>query len=109
MSDIHIGKIVKMESGRGVAELYYHIPIVNRKTGIVLTPQSALSGLDQIEIDGFANGSLVEILTDIAINSNRTQAEIVTAIKVDWQNVKNEYNDRYTFEYKFYGLKLNVI
>jgi len=109
MSDIHIGKINQSETAKGKAQLIYHIPITTPKAGIVLTPESSIAiQLQQTEIDALAAGTLVEITKDIVIEDNQTQTEVAVAIKADWQNVKEEYNNRYDFEHKFYGMTLNV-
>jgi len=58
---IGIGKISQSETGRGKAQLVYHISVDTSKAGIVPTPQSSLTGLEQTEIDALAAGTLVEI------------------------------------------------
>jgi len=109
MSDIHIGKINKTESGKGKAQLFYHLPIDTPISGIVPTPVSAIAGqIQQTEIDALAAGSLVEVTRSIVILAGQTQAEIAEAIRADWQNAKTDYNERYNFTYKFYGITLNV-
>jgi len=108
MADIHIGKISQSETGRGKAQLVYHIPVGTPKTGIVPTSQSSLTGLEQTEIDALAAGTLVEITKDIVVEKSQTQAEVAAAIKADWQNVKADYNSRYNFEHKFYGVTLSA-
>jgi len=109
MADIHIGKIHQTESGKGRASLIYHIPIDTPRAGIVPTPESSIAGqLEQTESDALAAGTLVEITKDIVVTNTQTQAEIATAIKADWQNVKTDYNSCYNFEHKFYGVSLNV-
>lgn len=104
MADIHIGKISKTEEGKGKAQLVYHIPIDTPKAGIIPTPASSLSGLQQMEIDALAAGMLFEVTKDMVIEGSLTQAQIATKVKADWQNVKADYNNRYNFEYKFYGV-----
>ncbi len=109
MADIHIGKINKTESGKGKAQLFYHVPMDTPVSGIVPTPQSAIaSQLQQAEIDALAAGSLVEVSRNIVVLASQTQAEIAAAVRADWQNVKTDYNDKYNFEYKFYGATLNA-
>jgi len=108
MADIHIGKISQSETGRGKAQLVYHIPVDTPKAGIVLTPQSSLTGLEQTEIDALAAGTLVEITKDIVVEKSQTQAEVAAAVRADWQNVKADYNSRYNFEHKFYGVTLSA-
>jgi len=108
MADIHIGKINQTEPGKGRAQLIYHIPIDTPKAGIVPTSASSLTGLEQTEIDGLVAGTLVEITKNIVVENSQAQAEIVTAIKADWQNVKADYNSRYNFEHKFYGVTLSA-
>lgn len=106
--DIHIGKINQTENGKGKAHLTYHIPIDTPKPGIVPTPVSSLSGLEQTEVDALAAGTLVEVSKDIIVEANQEQAEIIAAIKTNWQNVRVDYNERYNFEYKFYGVTIDV-
>jgi len=108
--DIHIGKIEKHPTlpKTGEAQIIYHIPIETPKTGIIPTPVSVLTNLEQAEIDALANGTLVEFPTSTSVNELQTQAEIVAAIKLNYQNVKAEYNKRYNFEYKYYGVKFNA-
>lgn len=109
MSDIHIGKINQSEAGRGKAQLIYHIPIDTPKAGIVPTPESSItSQLQQTEVDALAAGIVVEVSKDIMVEDGQAQAEVAVAIKADWQNVKAEYNNRYNFEYKFFGVTLNA-
>ncbi|MBN2315448.1 MAG: hypothetical protein JXM79_16075 [Sedimentisphaerales bacterium] len=109
MADIHIGKIQKTQSGKGKAQLFYHIPIDTPVSGIVPTPESAIATqLQQDELDALAAGSLIEISRTIVVLANQTQAEIANAIKADWQNTKSEYNDKYNFTYKFYGVTLDA-
>lgn len=109
MADIHIGKINKTASDKGKAQLFYHIPVDTPVSGIVPTPESAIAAqLQQAEIDALAAGSLVEVSRNIAVLASQTQAEIAGAVKADWQNVKANYNDKYNFAHKFYGVTLDA-
>ena len=109
MADIHIGKITRTESGKGKAQLFYHLPIDTPVSGIVPTPVSAIAEqIQQAEIDALAAGSLVEISRTIVVLAGQTQAEITDAIRADWQNTKADYNEKYNFTYKFYGITLNA-
>jgi hypothetical protein len=109
MADIHIGKINRTPSGKGKAQLFYHIPIDTPVSGIVPTPKSAIATqLQQTELDALAAGSLVEVSRTIVVLPDQTQAEITSAVNTDWQNTKNRYNDKYNFAYKFYGVTLNA-
>jgi len=110
MSDIHVGKITQSGSGKGKAQLIYHIPIDTPVSGIVPTPESVIaSQLDQPEKDALAAGTLVEVAKDdIAVATWQTQAEVAAAIKANWQDAKTDYNNRYNFEYKFYGVTLDA-
>lgn len=109
MADIHIGKINETESGKGKAQLFYHVPIDTPVGGIVPTPESAIAAeLEQAEIDALATGSLVEVSRNIVVLTSQTQAEIADAVRADWQNAKADYNNKYNFEYKFYGVTLNA-
>ncbi len=109
MADIHIGKIQRTQSGKGKAQLFYHIPIDTPISGIVPTLESAIAPqLQQDELDAFAAGSLIEVSRTIIVLSDQTQAEIANAVRTDWQNIKSEYNDKYNFTYKFYGVTLNA-
>jgi len=109
MANIHIGRINRTETGKGKAELFYHIPIETPVGGIVPTPESAIATqLQQAEIDALATGSLVEVSRNIVVLTGQTQAEIANAIRADWQNAKADYNDKYNFTYKFYGATLDA-
>jgi hypothetical protein len=109
MANIHIGKISRTEPGKGRAELFYHIPIDTPVAGIVPTPESAIAAqLQQAEIDALAAGSLVEVSRNIVLFAGQTQAEIADEIRTDWQNIKTDYNDKYNFTYKFYGVTLDA-
>lgn len=109
MADIHIGKINTTESNKGKAQLFYHIPIDAPVDGIVPTPESTIaSQLQQAEIDALAAGSLIEASRTIVVLVGQTQAEIADAIRIDWQNARTQYNDKYNFNYKFYGVTLNA-
>lgn len=109
MADIHIGKINRTESGKGKAELFYHIPIDTPVGGIVPMPESAItSQLQQAEIDALAAGTLVEVSRNIVVLAGQTQAEIADAIRADWQNARADYNNKYNFTYKFYGATLDA-
>ena len=109
MADIHIGKINTPESGKGKAQLFYHLPIDTPVNGIVPTPVSAISEqIQQVETDALASGSLVEVTRTIVVLAGQTQAEIADAIRADWQNAKTDYNEKYNFTYKFYGITLNA-
>jgi hypothetical protein len=109
MADIHIGKINRTESGKGKAELFYHIPIDTPVGGIVPTPESAIAAqLQQAEIDALAAGSLVEVSRSIVVLASQTQAQIADAVQAGWQNTKADYNDKYNFAYKFYGVTLDA-
>ncbi|TSA56401.1 MAG: hypothetical protein D4R45_00855 [Planctomycetaceae bacterium] len=109
MADIHIGRINRTESGKGKAELFYHIPIDTPVGGIVPTPESAIAAqLQQAEIDALAAGSLVEVSRSIVVLAGQTQAQIADAIRADWQNTKVDYNNKYNFTYKFYGVTLDA-
>lgn len=108
MADIHIGKINRTESGKGRAELFYHIPVDAPVNGIVPTPESAIAAqLQQAEIDALAAGSLIEVQRNIVVLDGQTQAEIADAIRADWENAKAYYNNKYNFAYKFYGVTLD--
>ena len=109
MADIHIGKINKTESGKGKAQLFYHLPIDTPVSGIIPTPESAIAEqIQQTEIDALAAGSLVEVSRTIVVLVGQTQAEIADAIRANWQNAKADYNEKYNFTYKFYGATLNA-
>ena len=109
MADIHIEKVQKTQSGKGKAQLYYHIPIDTPVSGIVPTPESAIAAqLQQAELDALAAGSLIEISRTIVVLANQTQAEITNAVRANWQNTKSEYNNEYNFTYKFYGVTLDA-
>lgn len=109
MADIHIGKITRTESGKGKAQLFYHIPIDAPVGGVAPTPTSAIAEqLQQGEIDALAAGSLVEVSRSIAVLASQTQTEIADAIRTDWQNAKVDLNIKYAFAYKFYGVTLNA-
>ena len=109
MADIHIGRIAQTESGKGRAQLFYHIPIDAPVSGIAPTPTSAIAAqLQQSEIDALADGSLVEVSRSIVVLSNQTQTEVANAVKADWQNVKTDCNSKYDFTYKFHGVTLNA-
>ena len=109
MADIHIGKIKRTESGKGRAELFYHIPIDTPVGGIVPTPESAIATqLQQTEVDALAAGSLVEVSRNIVVLAGQTQAQIADAIRADWQNARTYYNDKYNFVYKLYGVTLDA-
>jgi len=109
MADIHIGKIVRAASGKGRAQLFYHIPIDAPVSGIAPTPTSAIAAqLQQSEIDALAAGSLIEVSRSIVILTSQTQTEIADAVRTDWHNVKANCNDRYDFAYKFHGVTLNA-
>ena len=109
MANIHIGKISRTESGKGKVELFYHIPINTPVSGIVPTPESTIAAqLQQSEIDALAAGSLVEVSRSIVMLAGQTHTEIGDSIRTDWQNTKINYNDKYNFTYKFYGVTLDV-
>ena len=109
MADIHIGRIVRTASGKGKAQLFYHIPIDAPVSGIVPTPTSAIAAqLQQSEIDALTAGSLVEVSKNIVVLADQTQAEIADAVRTDWHNAKADYNDKYNFAYKFHGVTLNA-
>ena len=109
MADIHIGKIIRTASGKGKAQLFYHIPIDAPVSSVAPTPTSAIATpLQQSEIDALAAGSLVEVARNIVVLASQTQAEITDAIRADWQNAKANCNDKYNFAYKFYGVTLNA-
>jgi hypothetical protein len=108
MADIHIGKITKTGTGRGTVELIYHIPVLIPKGGVVPTPETNLPGLPQAELDALASGRLVEIAASIAVNEGQSQSEILAAIRADWQNIKQSFNQQYDFEYKYYGTTINA-
>lgn len=109
MADIHIGKITRTASGKGKAQLFYHIPINVPVSGVAPTPASAIvTQLQQSEIDALAAGSLVEVLRSIVVLAGQTQADIADAVRADWQNTKVDCNDKYNFAHKFYGVTLNA-
>ena len=109
MANIHIGKIGMTESGKGKVELFYHIPIDTPVSGIVPTPESTIAAqLQQAEIDALAAGSLVEVSRNIVMLSGQTYTEIADLIRTNWQNTKTNYNDKYNFSYKFYGVTLDA-
>jgi hypothetical protein len=109
MADIHIGKIQRTQPGKGTAQLFYHIPIDTPISGVTPTPESAITTqLQQAELDAMAGGSLVEVSRTIVVLAGQTQAEIADAVRADWQNARTDFNDKYNFAYKFYGVTLNA-
>ena len=109
MADIHIGKITRAKSGKGRAQLFYHVPIDAPVSGVVPTPTSAIAAqLQQSEIDALAAGSLVELTTSIVVDTDKTQDEIADAVRTDWHNVRADCNDRYALAHKFHGVTLNA-
>ena len=109
MSEIHMGKIKQTRKDKGTAQLYYHVPITTPVNGVVPTPESAIPTLlDQAEKDALAAGTLVEVTRSIEIFSNQSDNELVDAIKSDYLNVKSEFNQRFSFENKYYGVKFNA-
>ena len=109
MADIHIGKNTRTQSGKGKAQLYYHIPIDTPVNGIVPTPESTIAAqLQQTELDALAAGTLIEVSRNIIVLANQTQAEIADAVRIDWQNIRTTFNDKYNFAYKFYGVTFNA-
>lgn len=109
MADIHIGKIVRTASGKGRAQLFYHIPINAPVSGVAPTPTSAIaSQLQQSEIDALVGGSLVEVSRSIVVLSSQTQTQVANAVKADWQNVKADCNNDYDFTYKFHRVTLDA-
>ena len=109
MADIHIGKIARTSSGKGKAQLFYHISIDTPVSGVAPTPASAIATqLQQSEIDALASGSLVEVARNIVVLASQTQTEISDAVRADWQNTKADCNDKYNFAHKFYGVTLNA-
>ena len=78
MADIHIGKIQKTQTGKGKAQLFYHIPIDTPVSGIVPTPESAIAAqLQQAELDALAAGSLIEISRTIVVLANHIGAQVI--------------------------------
>ncbi|MBW1723500.1 MAG: hypothetical protein JRJ78_15765 [Deltaproteobacteria bacterium] len=108
MADIHIGKISQTKDGKGKVDLVYHIPLESPKAGVVPTAESSLAGLDQSEIEALADGTLVEVHKTIVVLNSQSQADIVSKIRSDWANVRDQYNRQYDFEHKFYGVTLNA-
>jgi len=108
MADIHIGKINRTKEGKGKVSLVYHIPIESPKAGVVPTAESSLAGLDESEIGALADGTLVEVHKTVVVLNSQSQADIVSKIRTDWANVRDQYNRQYDFEHKFYGVTLNV-
>ena len=109
MADIHIEKIQRTQSGKGKAQLFYHIPIDIPVSGIAPTPESAIAAqLQQTERDALAVGSLIEVSRTIIVLANQTQEEIAEAVRADWQHIRTNFNNKYNFSYKFYGVTLNA-
>jgi len=108
MADIHIGKISQTKEGKGKVNLVYHIPIESAKAGVVPTAESSLAGLDQSETEALAGGTLVEVHKTVVVLNSQSQADIVSKIRADWANVRDQYNQQYNFEHKFYGVTLNA-
>jgi len=109
MADIHIGEITEAGGARGKVRLVYHIPIDSPKAGIVPTPTSSIQDiLDTSEIAALASGELAEVTRTVAINKTMSQADIVTALRADWQVIKTDYNEKYNFKYKFFGNTIDV-
>jgi len=107
MADIHIGKISQTKEGKGKVDLVYHIPIESAKAGVVPTPTSSLTGIDQSEIEALADGTLVEVHKTVVVLNSQSQADIVSKIRTDWANVREQYNRQYNFEHKFYAVEQN--
>jgi len=108
MADIHIGKISQTKEGKGKVDLVYHIAIESPKAGVVPTAESSLAGLDQSEIDALADGTLVEVHKTVVVLNIQSQADIVSKIRSDWANIRDQYNRQYNFEHKFYGVTINA-
>ena len=108
MADIHIGKINKTQVGKGKVQLIFHVPVIHPVNGIVPTPESTLTGLNQAEIDALAAGTLVELARMMGVTSSQSQAEIATAIRAHYAVEFASWNDQFDFEHKFYGVTLNA-
>lgn len=104
MAHVHIRAIKQTEAGRGKLSLVYHLPIDNPVAGVAPTPLSTIdSELSDTERAALANGSLVEATKTMAVLQAQSKSEIIEAIKVDWRNVRADFNQQYTFEHKHYG------
>ena len=109
MADIHVGEMTLVGGNKGIVNLVYHLPIDSPKSGIVPTSSSAIEELlDSSEIEALASGQLAEVSRTIAIDRAMTQSDIIAAVRADWQNTKVDYNNQYSFKYKFYGSTINA-
>lgn len=109
MADIHIQRIIPTETGKGRAQLVYHIPIAAPVAGVVPTPTSSVeSQLQQSEKAALAAGTVVEVVKTIVVLDSQLQSEIVAATRVSWNDVAVDYNRNYDFAYKFYGVTLDA-
>ena len=108
MADIHIGTITRTQPGKGKAQLIFHILVTHPVDGIVPTPESSLTGLDQSEVEALAAGTLVELVRAIGVASSQSQAEIAGAIRRYYAVEALAWNEQFDFEYKFYGVTLDA-
>ncbi len=109
MADIHVGKMEAVGGeARGRARLVYHIPVDSPKEGVVPTPTSELSAIDQAEAEALAAGTLVEMSATITVTGQQSQADVVAKLREDWHNRKEAFNTRYAMEYRFYGVTLSA-
>ncbi len=105
MADIHMlnGSFDK-DNGSGVVRVVFHVPNTNNNYpgGVI----SSIPGLSQGEIDGLANGTIIEVIRAVRSNHGRTIAETRAQIRDMWATVASRTQARINKEYRFYGTTL---
>ena len=111
MSDIHIGKSVEKNNNKREVTFYMHIPLSKPLSGVIPTPKSSIeSQLDQTDKDALGIGEMVEKSQTIVLGEgkNITDSDITAKLKNVFSSRKKEVNDKFNFEYKDFGTKIDA-
>ena len=100
MSDIHVLDGRFNDNGAGFLNIIYHVP--NTETNYP-GATSEIAGLAQSEIDGLANGTLIEVKKALKINKDIGLVGIRNKIRAFWRTVATKEQTTITSNYRFYG------
>ena len=107
--DIHVLKGSK-SNGIGTYHVAFHIPITSPKPAITFpNTVSEVDGISQEELDLIKAGTLIETVQSVKCSSGVDANTYKIWLKIAWQELKQELNAKYDYEYAFYGVAFNVV
>jgi hypothetical protein len=106
MSDIHKLGFTGNSDGKGKLQVVYHVPndkLQNQHPGI---SNSIVDGISAQELASLQDGSLVEKVDYIPVNTNRPEKNVDDRLKIAWQECSSSSQSELNRKYQYYGKDL---